>query len=187
MRTYATLSLAPYFGNAKPPTFIEMPPPSLPAALAARQVDAIFPGSRLSRSHSKKEAREILDNPLGTIMTPFTGGASVLRVGFVKENPAAAAAVVRAMESAADFIRTHDIEFVPSSRSIQALPASFCRRTLGYIWKLDEIDRDAIATLSDILTTSGVVKRNVDTKDGTIMASSDLTSNGQPPSGGIWR
>ena len=43
MRTYATLSLAPYFGNAKPPTFIEMPPPSLPAALAARQVDAIFP------------------------------------------------------------------------------------------------------------------------------------------------
>jgi len=35
--------------------------------------------------------------------------------------------------------------------------------TLGYIWKLDEIDRDAIQRLADILADAGVVEEDVDT------------------------
>jgi len=165
MLTYATLSLAPYFQNSETPTFIGMPPPSLVEALASEQVDAIFPVEPIvSIAIQKSGARKILDNPLGNIMTPFTGGASALRVDFVEENPEAAEAVVRAMNKATDFIREHDTEARNILAEYSGFPGEVLQSaTLGYIWKLDEIDRDAIQSLADIMAEAGVVESQIDT------------------------
>ena len=165
MLTYANISLAPYFASSKFPTVIGMQPPSLVEALTSGQVDAIYAVEPIvSVAMQKAGAREIMDNPLGMIMTPFTGGASVLRKDFVKEHPEESAAVVRAMNKAVDFIRKNDSK----SRAILAKYTGFESEllqssTLGYIWKLDEIDRDSIQKLAGILAKAGVVEHDVNT------------------------
>jgi len=97
-------------------------------------------------------------------MSPFTGGASVLRKKFVDEHPDESAAIIRAMNRAVDYIRENDSE----SRAILAKYTGFENEllqssTLGYIWKLDEIDRNAIQRLAEILADAGVVEEEVDT------------------------
>lgn len=167
MLTYGTLSLAPYFENTDPPTLIGMSPPSLIEALATEQLDAIFPVEPIATVALKEGvAKEILDNPLGNVMTPFTGGASALRMEFVKENPKAAAAAARAMNRAVDFIRENNEE----SRAILAQYTGFPAELLldanvGYSWKLEEIDREAVQALADILSGAGVVERQVNTNE----------------------
>ncbi len=142
-----------------------MPPPSLIEALTTEQVDAIFPVEPIaSIALNTGVAREILDNPLGNIMTPFTGGASAMRTDFIENNPEAAAAVNRAMNRAVDFIRENDRE----SREILAQYTGFpvdllLDGNVGYEWKLDEIDRDAIQALADILINAEVVEQQVNT------------------------
>jgi NitT/TauT family transport system substrate-binding protein len=167
MLTYATLSLAPYFENIEPPTFVGMSPPSLIEALATEQVDAIFPVEPIVTVALKEGvAKEILDNPLGNVMTPFTGGASALRTEFVKENPKAAAAAVRAMNRAVDFIRENDEESRAILAQYTGSPAELLLdANVGYSWKLEEIDREAVQALADILSDAGVVEQRVDTSD----------------------
>lgn len=165
MFTYANISLAPYFNPSKFPTIIGMQPPNLVEALTSGQVDAIYAVEPIvSVAIHKAGAREIMNNPLGNIMSPFTGGASVLRKKFVDEHPNESAAIIRAMNRAVDYIRENDSE----SRAILAKYTGFENEllqssTLGYIWKLDEIDRDAIQRLAEILANAGVVEEEVDT------------------------
>lgn len=167
MLTYATLSLARYFENIEPPTFVGMAPPSLIEALATEQVDAIFPVEPIVTVALKEGvAKKILDNPLGNVMTPFTGGASALRTEFVREDAKAAAAAVTAMNRAVDFIRENNEE----SRAILAQYTGFPAELLldanvGYRWKLEEINRDAVQALADILFEAGVVEQQVDTSE----------------------
>ena len=167
MLTYATLSLAPYFENTDPPTFVGMAPPSLVEALATAQVDAIFPIEPIVTVALKEGvAKEILDNPLGNVMMPFTGGASALRTGFAEENPEAAAAVVRAMNRAVDFVRGNDEESRAILAQYTGFPAELLQAAgLGYMWKLEEIDRDAVQALAGILSEAGVVERQVNTHE----------------------
>lgn len=165
MLTYATLALSRYFEGSKLPELIGMPPPSLVEALTTGQLDAIFPVEPIvSVALQEGGARGILDNPLGNIMMPFPGGASALRVGFVEESPQAAAAVVRAMNRAVDFIRKHDTESRAVLAEYTGVPLEVLEpASLGYISKLDEIDRDAIQTFGGILAKAGVIDREVDT------------------------
>lgn len=165
MLTYANTSLAPYFNPSEFPTIVGMQPPNLVEALTSGQVDAIFAVEPIvSVAIQRVGAREIMNNPLGNIMSPFTGGASVLRNKFVDEHPDESAAIIRAMNRAVDYIRENDSE----SRAILAKYTGFENEllqssTLGYIWKLDEIDRDAIQRLAEILADAGVVEEEVDT------------------------
>lgn len=165
MLTYANTSLAPYFNPSEFPTIVGMQPPNLVEALTSGQVDAIFAVEPIvSVAIQRVGAREIMNNPLGNIMSPFTGGASVLRNKFVDEHPDESAAIIRAMNRAVDYIRENDSE----SRAILAKYTGFENEllqssTLGYIWKLDEIDRNAIQRLAEILADAGVVEEEVDT------------------------
>jgi len=165
MLTYANISLAPYFNPSEFPTIVGMQPPNLVEALTSGQVDAIYAVEPIvSVAIQRVGAREIMNNPLGNIMSPFTGGASVLRNKFVDEHPDESAAIIRAMNRAVDYIRENDSE----SRAILAKYTGFENEllqssTLGYIWKLDEIDRDAIQRLAEILADAGVVEEEVDT------------------------
>ena len=165
MLTYANTSLAPYFNPSEFPTIVGMQPPNLVEALTSGQVDAIYAVEPIvSVAIQRVGAREIMNNPLGNIMSPFTGGASVLRKKFVDEHPDESAAIIRAMNRAVDYIRENDSE----SRAILAKYTGFENEllqssTLGYIWKLDEIDRDAIQRLAEILADAGVVEEEVDT------------------------
>jgi ABC-type nitrate/sulfonate/bicarbonate transport system substrate-binding protein len=165
MLTYAELALAPYFENWEPPVLIGMAPPSLIEALATEQVDAILPIEPIATiALNEGVAKEILNNPLGNIMTPFTGGASALRTGLVEENPEAAAAIVRAMSRAVDFIRENDEDPRTILAQYTGFPAELLLTAdLGYTWKLEEIDRDAVQALADILVEEGVVEQRVDT------------------------
>ncbi len=167
MLTYARLSLAPYFEDVDPPILVGMAPPSLIEALATEQVDAIFPIEPIATiALNKGVAREILNNPLGNIMTPFTGGASALRTDFVKENPEAAAAVVRAMNRAVDFIRENDKESRAILAQYTGFPAEVLQSAyLGYIWKLEEINYEAVQSLADILFEAEVVEQRVNTNE----------------------
>jgi len=167
MLTYATLSLAPYFEDVEPPTFVGMAPPSLIGALATEQVDAIFPVEPIvTVALEEGVAKGILDNPLGNVMTPFTGGASALRADFVEENPEATAAIIRAMNRAADFIQKNDEESRMILAQYTGFPAELLQAaSLGYIWKLEEIDRDAVQALADILFEAGVVEQQVSTHE----------------------
>lgn len=165
MLTYANISLAPYFNPSEFPTIVGMQPPNLVEALTSGQVDAIYAVEPIvSVAIQRVGAREIMNNPLGNIMSPFTGGASVLRKKFVDEHPDESAAIIRAMNRAVDYIRENDSE----SRAILAKYTGFENEllqssTLGYIWKLDEIDRNAIQRLAEILADAGVVEEEVDT------------------------
>ena len=165
MLTYANISLAPYFNPSEFPTIVGMQPPNLVEALTSGQVDAIYAVEPIvSVAIQRVGAREIMNNPLGNIMSPFTGGASVLRKKFVDEHPDESAAIIRAMNRAVDYIRENDSE----SRAILAKYTGFKNEllqssTLGYIWKLDEIDRNAIQRLAEILADAGVVEEEVDT------------------------
>jgi NitT/TauT family transport system substrate-binding protein len=165
MITYADLALATFFDDVRKPSFVGMVPPALIEALATGRVDGILPIEPIATiALAEGVAKEVLDNPLGNVISPFTGGASALRTGFIEDNPEAAAAVIRAMNRAVDFIRENDKE----ARRMLAQYTGFSAELLesaniGYIWKLDEIDRDAVKALADILFNAGVVEQRVDT------------------------
>lgn len=165
METYSKISLDRYFDESEFPTIVAMQPPNLVEALASKQVDAIYvPEPIVSVAIQKIGAKEILDNPLGNIMSPFTGGASVFSKEFVDKHPKESTAIMRAMEKAIDFIRENESE----SRDILAKYTGFEAEllqssTLGYIWKLNEIDIEAIQTLAGILYEAGVVEHQVNT------------------------
>jgi NitT/TauT family transport system substrate-binding protein len=165
MDTYSKMSLAPYFDSAHFPTIVPMQPPNLVEALASGQVDAIYIVEPfLSIAMQKIEVTELLDNPLGNILSPFTGGASVLHKGFADEHPEEAAAIVRAIEKATAYIREHDTE----ARDILAKYTGyedglFQSTIVGYIWNLDEIDKQSIQTLADVFAEAGIVEQQVDT------------------------
>ena len=166
MITYCQLALAPYFVNLTPPTYVGMAPASLIEALTTKQVDAIIVVEPTATVAIRTGvAKEILDNLLGNVITPFVGGATPLRAQLIKDNPKAAAAVVRAMNQAADFIHDRPDEASAILAKYTDFSPDLLKGTqVGSVWKLEEINREAVQALADILFKSGIVPRQIDTK-----------------------
>ena len=166
MLTYCELSLKSYFNGSPQPEFIGMAPPILVDALSTNQVTAILvPDPVATIALNSGVARELLDNPLGNVITPFMGGASLLRSDYVENNPTAAAAVVRAMDRAVQFIQDNPSEAVTIFASHTNNSADLIAGiNIGHSWTLSSMDREAFQDLADILYNAGLVSSQVDTK-----------------------
>jgi ABC-type nitrate/sulfonate/bicarbonate transport system substrate-binding protein len=162
---YSQLALAQYFKQSSMPEFVAMDPASLIGALTTGQVSAIVAIEPLGTIAVKTGAgKVILNNPLGNVITPFYGGASLLNSGYVKNKPQAAAAVVRAMNRAVDFIKANPNEAITILAKYTNFPPELVSgANIGSIWKLEEIDRDSVDRLADIMIAARIVSKRVDT------------------------
>ncbi len=165
MLTYVELSLKSYFDGIAQPEYIGMAPPSLVEALATNQVSAIIaPDPIATIALNSGVARELLDNPLGNVITPFIGGASLLRSDFVENNPTASAAIVRAMIRADQFIDENPDEAVAIFAKYTNYSADLMAGVnLGQRWTLSNMNKEAFQDLADLLFNAGLISSQVDT------------------------
>jgi NitT/TauT family transport system substrate-binding protein len=165
MLTYADLSLKSYFDGIPQPEYIGMAPPSLVDALATNQVAAILAAEPIaSIALNSGVGRELLDNPFGNVITPFIGGASLLRSDYVESNPSTAAAVVRAMDRAAQYTQNNPSEAVVIFANITNNSVDLMKGTnIGHSWTLKDFDRKAFQDLAEIMYKTGLVSSLVDT------------------------
>jgi NitT/TauT family transport system substrate-binding protein len=166
MLTYSELSLGPYFDGIPQPNFIGMAPPILADALSSNQVTAILAMDPVATiAINSGASKELLDNPLGNVITPFIGGASLLRSDYIEKNPTAAAAVARAMNRAIQYIEDHPKETIEIFAKHTNFSAELMAgMDIGHSWSVENVDKIAFQDLADILYNSGLVSSQVDTQ-----------------------
>lgn len=145
---------------------VQLPPSSQIDALVSGKVDAIFALEPIGTTAlSKSLARSLLTGPLYYIMDPLPGGAYALSSAFTKKNPGLAKKVVRAMDKAVEFIRTHEVEAKKLLPKWTEIPGEFADKinVIPY-WKLSEIDKPAVQRLADLLYENGILTKKIETE-----------------------
>jgi ABC-type nitrate/sulfonate/bicarbonate transport system substrate-binding protein len=166
MITYSKLSLAPFFDkDGYSSEYLGMAPTSLIDALVAGDVEAILPVEPIATiALNQGVARELLDDPFSNVITPFPGGVSLIRTEFIKENPEAADAVVRSMNRAIFYIRSNPEDSLVILAKYTGFPVDLLRgANLGNLWQLDEIDKNSVQDLANILSDAELVEGEVNT------------------------
>jgi len=146
-------------------TIVQLSPQIQIEALSSGQVDALFTLEPIGTVALKEGvAKPLLKGPLYYIMDPLPGGAYAFSAKFVKKNPKLARKIMRAMYKAVDYIRANETQakmllpnWTPVSEDL-ALEIN----VIPY-WKLEEVDREAVQKLSDLLYREKNLFKKVET------------------------
>jgi NitT/TauT family transport system substrate-binding protein len=168
--TYTKVVLKHFFDPDKEITIIQLKPELQLQALETGQVDAIFALEPIaSLGVIKGIARVLEEAPLAKyVMDPLPGSGSTFSPKFLKEHPKAPEKVKKAMYRALDFL--NDPQNAQEVKKIlvkwtQMEPEVIERlRPLKY-WKLEEIDRDAVQKLADLLFEGGALEKRINTSN----------------------
>lgn len=166
--TYTKVILKRFFDPDKDISLIQLKPELQLQALEADQVDAIFTLEPIaSLGIVRGIARVLLEAPLAKyIMDPLPGNGSTFSPKFLKKHPKAAEKVKNAMYRAIDFL--NDPQNAQEVKKIltkwtQMEPEVIERlRPLKY-WKLEEMDREAVQKLADLLFEERSLEKRINT------------------------
>lgn len=166
--TYTKVILKHFFDPYKDISIIQLKPELQLQALETGQVDAIFALEPIASLGIVRGIARILEEaPLAKyIMDPLPGNGSTFSPKFLKENPEAAEKVKNAMYRAIDFLNnpqnTQEVKEI-LAKWTQMEPEVIERlRPLRY-WKLEEIDREAVQKLADLLFEERSLEKRINT------------------------
>ena len=166
--TYTKVILKRFFDPDKDITIIQLKPELQLQALETGQVDAIFVLEPIASLGVIKGIASVLQEaPLANyVMDPLPGSGSTFSPKFLEEHPKAAEKVKKAMYRALDFLNNPQ-----NAQEVKKILVKWTQmepevierlRPLKY-WKLEEIDRDAVQKLADLLFEGGALEKKINT------------------------
>jgi len=149
-------------------TLVPMAPPLQLQALSSGQVDALVSYEPTTSIALEKGLAEVLEHAPWEkhVMDPFPAVAYCLPTKFIETNPDVARRIVRAMYKAIDYIRNHPVEAartIPKYTPVERNLAAKLNQPLQQ--KADEVDRDAVQKVSDLLYSAGILEKKVETRN----------------------
>lgn len=164
--TFCTLVLEKYGLHAgRDLELIELQAGSHIPALRAGTVDALFTYEPIgTQAVMDIGAKKLLAGAVESeIISPWQAGVWVLRSDFVREQPDASQAVLRALYEAIDFIRSNPDSAKVALRSFTSIRPEVAAATPTIPFaKLGEVDLGALQRHADILTQRGIVSKRLD-------------------------
>lgn len=145
---------------------IQLSPQIQIEALASGQVDALFTLEPIGTvALDKGIAKALVIGPLYYIMDPLPGGAYALSAKFMIENPKLARKIIKAMYKAVDYIRTNETEAKKLLPKWTAVSEDLALKinVIPY-WKLNEINKEAVQKLADLLYQEENLIEKIDTE-----------------------
>lgn len=145
---------------------IQLSPQIQIEALASGQVDALFTLEPIGTiAIEKGVAKPLVIGPLYYIMDPLPGGAYAFSSGFVKKNPRLVSKIIKAMNMAVDYIRTNETEAKKALPKWTAVTEELALKinVIPY-WKLEEINKEAVQKLADLLYREKNLIKEIDTR-----------------------
>jgi len=130
-------------------------------ALASGQVDAIYTLEPLVTVAIASGVGELLQEGLNAryIVNPFPGGSYVVSTKFYTNNNTVARKAIDAMYQGVDFIRSNEAEARTYYEKYTAIKGPVVQKThIGAWWKLNEIQKDKVQKLLDVLYESKQIK-----------------------------
>jgi len=166
--TYTKLILGHFMDPEEDITIVQLKPDLQIQALESGQVDAILALEPIASVVLEQGVAQVLEEaPLAKyVMNPLPGSGSTFSPKFIEDNPRAVKKVIKAMNRAADFLR--DSNNTAEAQEILAKWTGMDEevierlRPLTY-WKLEEIDREAVQNLADVLFEEGVLEKRTET------------------------
>ena len=166
--TYTKIILKHFMNPDKDITIVQLKPALQLQALETNQIDAVFALEPLASVGIVRGIARVLEEaPLAKyVMEPLPGSGSTFSLKFLKDHPEAAEKIKKGMYQALDFL--NDPKNNQEARSILAKwtemePEVIERlRPLKY-WKLEDIDREAVQRLADLLFEWGAIEKKIDT------------------------
>lgn len=145
---------------------IQLSPQIQIETLASGQVDALFTLEPIGTvALNTGVAKALVIGPLYYIMDPLPGGAYAFSSNFVEESPKLAKKVITAMDKAVDYIRADEElakKLLPKWTAVSEELA--LRINVIPYWKLQEIDKEAVQKLADLLYQEGNLAQLIDTE-----------------------
>jgi len=163
---YLSIALSNYLNPESDVEMIQLPPQTHIEALASGQVDALYTLEPLVTVATLKEIGEILIQGSNStyIVNPFPGGTYIVSAEFYRKHNSTARKMINAIYRAVDFIRTHEIEARKYYEKYTPIKGGVALKThTGAWWKLDEVQKDKVQKLADILYENKVLNKRVNT------------------------
>jgi NitT/TauT family transport system substrate-binding protein len=165
---YLSIALSNYLNPKTDIEMIQLPPQTHIEALASGQVDALYTLEPLVTLAVLKGVGEILIQGSNAtyIVNPFPGGAWLVSTKFYKKHEVIAEKVINAIYRAVDFIKANEIEARKYLEKYTPIKGEVALKThLGMWWKLEEVQKDKVQKLADVLYENKILKKKINTND----------------------
>lgn len=144
-------------------TFVPIPPSDHLAELLKGTVDAIYAYEpTIAIALSQKGAKQLHGSVYAEMLSPNPISVSVASAAFLRKHPETAAKVIRALESAMNYMRDHDAEarqILVEQMKLSEDAASRC--VFLYMLTHEQIDSAVLQRFADMLTELGELKGRV--------------------------
>ena len=161
-----SIALNNFHMNAKTDVeIVQLPPQNHIGALASGQVDALYTLEPLVTVAISQGVGEVLLQGLNAkyMVNPFPGGVYLVSTKFYENNRPIARKAMEAVYQAVDFIRSNEPEARKSYEKYTPIKGEIAQKThIGAWWKLDEIQKDKVRMLIDVLYQNKLLKTNLD-------------------------
>ncbi len=166
--TYTKIILSNFMNPETDIDIIQLKPSLQIQALESKQVDAIFALEPIATVSIVKGISRVLEKaPLAKyVMSPLPGSGSAFSSEFIKKYPEDAKKIKKAMYNALDFL--DNPKNIPEVKKILAKWTNIEVEVIDKLkplkyWKLENIDRNSIQKLANLLFEWGVLNKEIDT------------------------
>jgi len=165
---YLSIALSNYLSPESDVEMIQLPPQTHIEALASGQVDALYTLEPLVTVVLIKGIGEMLIQGSNSkyIVNPFPGGTYIVSTEFYQKYPSSARKMINAIHRAVDFIKNNEIEARKYYEKYTPIKGDVALKThIGAWWKLDEVQKDKIQKLANILYENKILKKRTETEN----------------------
>ena len=163
---YLSIALSNYLNPESDVEMIQLPPQTHIEALASGQVDALYTLEPLVTVAIIKGIGEMLIQGSNStyIVNPFPGGTYIVSTEFHREHNTTARKVIAAIYRGVEFIRDNEIEARQYYEKYTPIKGDVALKThIGAWWELDEVQKDKVQKLADILHENEILKKRAST------------------------
>lgn len=163
---YLSIALSNFLDPQKEVQMVQLPPQTHIEALASGQVDALYTLEPLVTVAIDSEIGEMLIQGSNStyIINPFPGGTYIVSKKFHEQNPQIAQKVIDAIYKGVEFVRKSKEEARKYYEKYTPIKGDVALKThTGAWWKLDEIDKEKVQKLADILYENKILKKHANT------------------------
>ena len=164
---YLSIALSNFFDPKKEVQMIQLPPQTHIEALASGQVDALYTLEPLVTVAIESDIGEMLIQGSNStyIINPFPGGTYIASKKYYDQHPQIVQNVIEAIYKGVEFIRNSKEEARKYYEKYTPIKGNVALKThTGAWWKLDEIEKDKVQILADILYENKILKKRANTK-----------------------
>ncbi len=165
---YLSIALSNYLDPKEDVEMLQLPPQTHIEAFASGQVDALYTLEPLVTVALMKGIGEMLIQGSNStyIVNPFPGGTYIVSTEFYRKHPKTARKVISALYKGVEFIRKNEEESRKYYEKYTPIKGEVAIQThIGAWWKLEEVEKDKVQELADILYENKILKKHAETEN----------------------